>query len=422
MSRKHGRSASSLAISVVLCLAALVAIGLAVGGCGSGGGGSSAAPTSSSTGGAAGGDTIKIGFVGDLSGGQAADGTTLLAATKLFVQQTNDAGGLLGKKVELLVEDGATDPKTSNEKAKALLGKGADVVVGPILSAARNAVYPTVTQAGKIFLYGSLYEGGAYDPLMFIDGEVPQQMIQGFVPWLVKEDGPKVYMVGSDYVWPRGTNAWIKHYLKPLGGSVVGEEYVAFGTTDFSSILTRIAKAKPDVVFNTVVGADAVAFSKQFYNYGLNKTMHFASACHFESYIQAIGPQASEGIQVCFGYFQNIKSPANDAFLAGYRQFEPKLPASTLTASTYTLLKMWGEAVKKAGTVDAQQVRKAFEGISLTADQSPIGPVTMRAIDHHSIRHIYIAVVHNGQFQVVQDLGSIEPGTNQRTQGQPPKD
>lgn len=403
MSRKHGSSARTLAVWTVILLIVLGVGTLAVGGCGG-----SNKQTS---------DVIKIGFLGDLSGANAPDGISLLGTTKQFVAETNGAGGLLGKQLELVVEDGASDPKTSNEKAKALLGKDVDVVVGPILSAVRNAVYPTICDSGTILLYAIIYEGGAYDDLMFMLGEVPQQTISAFVPWLVENDGKKFFLVGNDYEWPRGSNAWVKEYLKPLGGTIVGEEYVPFNTTDFSSILTRIAKAKPDVFLSTLVGTDAIAFTKQFYNYGLMDTIHFASLFHPETYIQGIGKQPSEGIQCSLGYFNTLQTPENAAFLEGYRKFESNVPATTETAGTYTLLKMWGAAVKKAGTTDSQKVRQQLEGLSMAS--TPIGPVQMRDFDHHTARHIYVGVVHDGAYEVVKDFGIVEPGEDQRTLAAP---
>jgi urea transport system substrate-binding protein len=417
MNRNCGHRPGILIVSLSVVALLVAAVVLVVAGCGSTTSTTQpTASTSSSSGATSASGTIKIGFDGDLSGSIAADGQALLAATKLFAQETNAKGGLLGKQVEVITEDGASDPKTGNEKAKALLGQNVDVVIGPILSAERNAVQPTVTNAGKILLYSTFYEGGAYNDLMFVDGEVPEQQTAAFVPWLVKNYGPKFYFLGSDYVYPHGTNAKAKEYLKAAGGSVVGEEYVALGTTDFSSVLTRIAKAKPDVLFVDVVGTDGIALSKQFYDYGLSKSTHFASTVHMESYITAIGPQASEGTTVSFGYFQNLKTPANDAFLAGFRKIEPKLPATTITARGYVLLQMWAAAVTKAGTTDSQAVKTAFEGISLA--DSPIGPVTMRASDHHTQGHMYIAVVKNGQFEVVQDLGMVDPGTDQKAASQ----
>lgn len=398
----------TLGVAIVLCLA-IAAGGALLAACGGdegdgGDGGESG-----------GGEPIKVGVVTSTSGLIAADGQALLGAVKAWAEQVNAGGGLLDRQVELVVQDSASDPKTANEKAKAVLGDDVDVVIGPILSAERNAVQPTVTGAGKIVLYSTFYEGGAYDDLMFITGEVPEQQTQEFVPYLVENYGPKFYFIGSDYVYPRGTNAKATEYLEAAGGEVVGEEYVALGTTDFSSSLTRIAKAKPDVLFCNVVGTDGIALSKQFYDYGLSEDVTFASTVHMESYITAIGPEASEGTVVCFGYFENLDTPENQAFLESYRAVEPNVPATTITARAYVVMQMWGEAVETAGSTDAEAVAEAFAGLAMTG--TPIGDVTMRATDHHTEAHTYVAVVKNGEFEVVEDLGMTPPGEDQRNEG-----
>ena len=356
-------------------------------------------------------EVIKIGVLPALTGFIAADGQGLLGAIQLWANEVNASGGLLGKQVELVVLDSASDPKTANEKAKTLVGEGVAVVIGPILSAERSAVYPVVTEAGIPLLYSTFYEGGAYADLMFITGEVPEQQTQVFVPWLVETYGDRFYFVGSDYEYPRGTNEKAKTYLATAGGKVVGEEYVVLGTTDFSSVIARIQAAQPDVVFNNVVGTDAIAFSKQFHSYGLLGQMTFASTVHMETYVDAIGVEASEGIVVCFGYFENLDTPANNQFVEAYREVEPNIPLTTITEAGYAALQMWTQAVKAAGTTEGQAVRQAMEGISVDA---PEGRITLRAIDHHSSRHSYVAEVQNGQFVVIKDLGVLEPGENQR--------
>lgn len=361
---------------------------------------------------AKGGESIKVGVVTDLSGGIAADGQALLAATKVWADEVNGSGGLLGRKVELLVEDGASDPKTHNEKVKAVLGRGAEMVIGPILTAERTAAQPTVTAAGVPFLYSTFYEGGAYDDLMFIAGEVPEQQTEQFVPYLADKYGPEFYFLGSDYDFPRVSNAKAKEYLEAAGGKTVGEEYVALGTTDFSSVLTRISKVKPDVLFVDVVGADGIALSKQFYDYGLADSITFASIVHMESYIDAIGAEASENEVVCFGYFENLDSPENAAFLDKFRAIETSVPSTTITARSYVILQMWAQAVEKAGSTEGEAVREAMEGLSFPG--SLIGDVTMRQSDHHLAAHMYVAEAHDGEFEVVKDLGLIQPGKDQQ--------
>ena len=353
---------------------------------------------------------IKVGVVIALSGFIGADGQGSLGAIKLWQKEVNESGGLLGRKVELIVEDSASDPKTANEKMKRVVAKKPDVCIGPILSAERSATYPIVVKAGIPFLYFTFYEGGAYDPLMFITGEVPEQQTEKFVPWLVKKYGTKFYIIGSDYEFPQKSAKVVKKYLANAGGQVVGEEMIAMGTTEFSSLITRIRKARPDVLFSIMVGSDAVAFIKQFSDYGLKKDIQYASMVDLETYVDAMGKTAAEGNLSSFGWFENLDTPKAKEFVKRYHQIE-SMRVTTLTEACYAVLQLWTVAVKKAGTTNGEAVKKAIAGLSVEA---PEGTVTMRAIDNHTARPSYIAKVHDGEYKVIKDFGRVEPGEDQR--------
>lgn len=357
------------------------------------------------------GETIKVGVVTPLSGAGAILGQGLLDNAELWAQQVNEAGGLLGQQVELLVQDSATDPKTANEKAKVVLGEGAQLVCGPIYDTERTAVEPVVTGDGKIFLFSTYYQGGGYNDLSFYTAEVPEQAVEKFIPWLIENYGDKWYFTGSDYSYPHIINGMAKEMLEAAGGEAVGDEYVALGTTDFSSMLTRISKAKPDLVFGNIVGTDAIAFMKQFYDYGLSETIGMYEPID-QSFVAAIGVEQCEGVAVCQGYFETVDTPENKAFVDAYWATDPKLPPVDITVSGYIALQLWGAAVEQAGTTDPAEVTKVMAG--LTIDDTPIGEVTMRETDHHMARHMYIAVVKDGVLEVVEDLGTIEPGVDQR--------
>lgn len=393
---------------MIVSLVFLLAVAFALAACGSVSTNSTSTSSSPAAGGGSGsGDTIKVGVVTPLSGFEATLGQGTLAMAKLWAQQTNASGGLLGKKVQLLVQDSATDPKTANQGAKVVLGQGASVVLGSILDGERTAVEPVVTGAGKIYLFSTYYEGGDYTPLSFYTAETPQQTTEKFVPWMVQQYGNKWYFLGSDYAYPHGVNTLAKKYLQQAGGSSVGEQYVALGTTDFSSIITKLASAKPQVVYSNIVGTDAVAFMKQFYDYGLSSKMKLFEPLD-QTFVKAIGVKQVEGVPVCQGYWQTIASPTNTAFVAAYNKVEPSIPPVDITVSHYVALELWAAGVKKAGTTDGAAVAKAMEGLTLA--DTPVGAITIDPKTHHTARHMYIAVAKNGQFQVVKDLGVIQPG------------
>jgi urea transport system substrate-binding protein len=396
---------------VIVAAIALVA-GLALVACGNvGSSNESKSASPASTGGSGGSGPIKIGVLTDLSGGIAADGTALHAAVELWANEVNAKGGLLGRPVELKVEDGATDPKLFDEKAKKLVGEHVDAFVGPILAAERLATQDTVLKAQIPYLYSTFYEGGAHGDLFFCTSETPQQTIEPWVPWIVQNYGKKVYLIGSDYQWPRKINSIVKRTLAAAGGQVVGEEYVALGTSDFSSALTRIQAAKPDVLFTTVVGTDGMALAKQFYDDGLSKNIKVSSAPFIENYAIGAGNAASEGINVCYGWFRDTNTPASQAFVQAIAKIDPKAVPTTITESTYAAMLFYGKAVEKAGSTDPWKVKAAMEGMTIDA---PEGTMTMRATDHHCAKEMKIAIIHNGKYDIVKNLGLIQPGIDQR--------
>ncbi|MCZ7665322.1 MAG: substrate-binding protein [Thermoleophilia bacterium] len=419
MRHKTSRTRTVLAGGIVL---ALIAGLFLLAGCGGDATTTTAAPSTEATAAAErttateasvepSGDPIKVGVVSPISGPGAILGQGIVANAKLWAEQLNAAGGLLGRPVELLIQDTTTDPKTAAEKAKFVIGEGVDVLTGPVYGTEWGAVRPVAAEAGKILLQPVYYHGGWYDDLLFMTGEVPEQHVDKFIPWLVENYGKKFYFIGSDYNYPHAINRLAEEIILRLGGEIVGEEYVALGTTDFTAALARISKAQPDVVFGNVVGTDAIAFMKQFYDAGLNKSITMYEPID-QSFVSAIGVEQVEGVAVAQGYFETLDTPTNKAYVEAFKKIEPNLPPVDISTSAYVALQFWAEAVRLAGTTDPQSVKVKLEGLTLT--DTPVGEVTMRATDHHTTRHMYIAIARNGILEVVEDLGVIEPGVDQR--------
>jgi len=426
-SRRKSVGLAALAVTAILTVMVIVSVG-----CGSSTTTTTASTTGSatsetatsdttsaspSTTGSATGETIKIGVVAPLSGIEAVIGVPEVAAIKLWAKEVNANGGILGKQVELLIEDNATDPKTTAEKTKLVLSQGAVVLTGPVLGSEWGAMIP-IAQESKTIMMQPIYGMGGragkewVDPLMFTIGSVPEQSVEPFDPWLREQYGTTWYYVGSDYIWSHTINTVSKGLLTQAGGKAVGDEYVAFGTTDFSAMLVRIAKAKPDLVYGTIVGADAIAFMKQFYDAGLSTTIQLTEPID-DSVIPAVGAAQSEGVPACQGYFASIDTPTNKAFVEAYKEFYPDTPPTDITASAYIALQAWQKAVELAGSTDTAAVTAKLEGLSL--EDTPAGTITIRASDHYSSRTMYIAMAKSGAMAIQKDLGLIEPGPDQRT-------
>ena len=209
-------------------------------------------------------ETVKLGLLHSLSGTIAIAEASLVEAEKMAIDEINAAGGVLGRKIEPVIEDGASDNPTFAEKARKLLERDKVVaIVGCYTSASRKAVLPVLSQAKGLLFYPTYYEGQEEDKHVFYTSQEATQSVIAAVEWLAKEKGKTFFLVGSDYIYPRTCNKIAKPTITKAGGKVLGEEYAPLGHTEFSSIINKIKAAKPDWIYSTVVGGSNVAFYKQ---------------------------------------------------------------------------------------------------------------------------------------------------------------
>ena len=281
----------------------LLASSLLVTGCG----GDSAMSGNTSN---ASGDTVKVGLLHSLSGTMAISETSVRDAEKLAIQEINDQGGVLGKKIEIVEEDGASDPQIFSEKAKKLLmNDKVATIFGCWTSASRKAVKPVVEGSNGLLWYPTQYEGMEQSKNIMYMGAAPNQQIVPAIEYLLKNGRKKMFLVGSDYVFPQTANRIIKAQLAAEGGEVVGEEYTPMGYTDYATIISKIKAANPDVIVNTLNGDSNVAFFKQLKDAGVT-----AEACPVMSFsiaeeeIKGIGAENIAGDLVSWDYYQTTKT------------------------------------------------------------------------------------------------------------------
>lgn len=376
---------------------------------------------------------VKIGIPIPLSGSFGVYGEAMKQGTELAIKEINDAGGLLGNPVEVVYEDTQEDTvQPAIDKVKSLIEKDkVDALVGIISSASRDAVIPTIYRSKKVFIYPTTYEGGVAAKFqdrgaqyVFTTGPVSEQYIKPFIPWLVQNKGTSFYLLGMDYIYGRGSIANAKEYIAEAGGTVVGEEYPPFGTTDFSAILNRVAAAKPEVVFAVIAGDDLIYLAKQFHEFGLDRQgIAFATSELDESYMQALGPDVAAGISCSYPYFMGVQTPENTEFLAKMRAaYGDDVLVSLATESQYYSIWLYANAVKQAGTTDTDAVVKALETATFKA---PEGAITIRKADHQAIVNDVIAeIVPDASkpywqwFKIVQRLEAIEPSLQGDIYGQ----
>ncbi|MGH6645526.1 urea ABC transporter substrate-binding protein [Aquabacterium sp.] len=354
--------------------------------------------------------TVKVGILHSLSGTLALAEASVADAEKLAIDEINAAGGVMGKKIVAVVEDGASDWPTFAEKSKKLLEKDkVAAVFGCYTSASRKAVLPVFEQLKGLLYYPTFYEGMEQSPNVMYTAQEATQQAMAACNWLIDKKGKSVYMIGSDYIWPRVTNKIARPTITKAGGRVLGEEYLPLGATNFGSVINKIKALKPDIILSTVVGGSNVAFFKQLSSAGVDfsKTTVMALAVTEEE-VSGIGAENVKGAYTCMGYFQSLGNPANQKFVAA---FKAKYGAKRVTGDTlscaYTAVYLWKAAVEKAGSFEVDKVVAASAGLEF---DGPEGKIKFHASNHHLWKHARIGTFGaDGQVKVVYESPLIEP-------------
>jgi len=338
-------------------------------------------------------DTIKVGILHSLSGTMAISEVSVKDAEMMAIDEINKAGGVLGKQLTPVIEDGASDWPTFTEKAKKLLEQDkVSVVFGAWTSASRKAIKPVFEADNGLLFYPVQYEGLEMSPNIFYTGATTNQQIVPAVDYLLSKGLKKIFLLGSDYVFPRTANTIIKAQLAANGGTTAGEEYVPLGGTEFSTIIEKIKAAKPDVIFNTLNGDSNVAFFKQYSDAGYTaSTLPVLSVSIAEDEIRGIGAENVVGQLVSWNYYETTKTAENTKFVAAYKA---KYGADRVTddpiEAGYFGVYLWKLAVEKAGSVDVAAVKAAAKGITFAA---PEGTVTIDGDNQHTYKTVRIGKI-----------------------------
>jgi urea transport system substrate-binding protein len=365
--------------------------GLVLAGCGSrvgDSGGSSAASCVDTS-----GDSVKIGFLNSLSGTMAISENTVHDALVLGAEQINASGGVLGKKLEVVSEDGASEPTVFAEKSTKLIGSDCVAAVfGGWTSASRKAMLPVFEGANSLLFYPVQYEGLEASPNIFYTGATTNQQIIPALDYLKQQGVASLFLVGSDYVFPRTANKEIIAYAKANGIEVKGEEYAPLGHTEFATIVNKVKAAGAGAVFNTLNGDSNVAFFKEYRNAGLAPTaMPVMSVSIAEEEVGGIGVDNVAGQLTAWNYYQTIDSPTNSAFVQAYKaKYGQGRVTSDPMEAAYTSLFLWKAMVEKAQSFTTDDVNKAADGVSYEA---PEGTVTVNGENHHIAKTALIGKV-----------------------------
>ena len=355
-------------------------------------------------------DTVKVGVLHSLTGTMAISEITVANAAQLAVDEINAAGGVLGKKLTVVKEDGASDWPTFATKAEKLLTQDkVSVVFGGWTSASRKAMLPVFEKNKGLLFYPVQFEGNECSPNIIYTGAQPNQQALPALEWALSKGYRNIFLLGSDYVYPRTANLILKKHIADRKATLAGEEYVALGGTEFSSVINKIKAAKPDIVINTLNGDSNVSFFKQYQAAGYSaKTLPVISFSIAEQEAQSIGPALLSGQYATWNYFQSLPNAANKKFVAAYKKkFGANSAITDPMAHAYMDVYLWKAAVEKAKSFDPSAVRKAIVGISM---DSPLGKITVDKSGSLT-QAVYTGQSGaGGQFRVVaQSKGVVAP-------------
>lgn len=380
----------------VLSAAALAATMLTA--CGSGGGSSSGD-----------GDTVKVGLLHSLTGSMAISEKSVRDAEVLAIKEINAAGGVNGKQIEYVEEDGASEPSTFATKAEKLIdSEGVSTIFGCWTSSSRKAVKPIVEEYGSLLWYPVQYEGMESSSNIVYTGAAPNQQIVPAIDYLLDQGYKKFFLLGSDYVFPRTANMIINAQLEAKGAKAVGEEYADMDQTDFAAIISKIEAAKPDVIINTLNGTGNVSFFKQMseknYTSKVYMTMSFSIA---EEEVATIGADILKGHMVSWNYYQTTDTEKNKEFVKAYKDaYGENRVTSDPAEAAYDAVYLWKAACEKADSFEPEDVIKAVESGEISFD-APEGTVTIQGDNHHLVKPVRIGQV--GDDGLINEIYATDP-------------
>jgi len=353
-------------------------------------------------------DEIVVGHLQDLSGPLQVFGVPKSRVLQFAVDETNAAGGLLGRQVRLVTYDTQSNNQLYAQFAQTVaLRDKAAVCFGAVTSAAREVARPVLGRSRTPYFYNMTYEGGVCDRNTFVTGITPSQQLAIMIPELVRRFGKKIYVLAADYNFGQLSTQWIRKMAAEAGAQVVGAELFPLDVSSFAPTISKIQAAAPDFIVNSFVGPAHAAFYGQWAASGMKDRIPVASQTFGDAADHLLMPkEVSEGILICTNYFQELDAGTNHAFV---RRFQEKMGTkdyiTVLAMNDYVGWQLWSAAVEKAGSIDREKVLDALES-GLTVDV-PHGQITMEGTTHHCTMDMYLTEVRDGGYRVLQKTAAV---------------
>jgi branched-chain amino acid transport system substrate-binding protein len=354
-------------------------------------------------------ETLKIGVPVGLSGANSVVAPSVVQAAELAVSEINAAGGVLGKKLELVVADDGSGAQGAQKAFDSLVfQKEVDVLISMETSAARNAGLPIVNRGKVPYIYTSFYEGRSCSPWMYVNAWVPEQQVAPIVDHFMSSEGAKsFYLIGSDYAFGRGMLEFTKKYIETQGGEVLGEEYLPMDGTDWTPIISKLKAAGPDaLITSTAGGAPNVTLTKQLRAAGVD--IPYGNLAVDEGTARNMGADAA-GIYISASYITGIESEENKNFLAAMEKHfgsDLKTP-NDLSVPQYEAVYLYKLAVEKAGSAEPEAVIEALDDVSF---DGPRGTITMNKQRHAPLTMYLAQVKADGGIELISSFENVDPG------------
>ena len=364
-------------------------------------------------------NNIRLGLMPPLTGMVSIYGSEIARAGQIACQEINENGGLLGRQLELVIEDDGSMPETAVTAAKKLVDEHrCTAIIGNLLSNSRISVAYSVAEPRKIpFLNFSFYEGSILSRYFFHFAALPNQQIDRMIPYMREQFGPRMFFAGNNYEWPRGSIDAGKLSLQKIGGEVVGEEYLPIGVDDedIEKLLSQVETAAPDVFVPYFAGSDQVKLLTRFTERGFKTKMAVVMGHYDEMMASTLSAEVREGFYSNNTYFMTVDTDENRHYLSqlakhpGVNGVWPQGNGilTNFGEGTYVCVKAFAEAVNQAGCLEPEALVEALKTISVSAPQ---GTVQMNSEHHHAQVNTYLSRCRaNGEFEIIKRFGAIEP-------------
>lgn len=344
---------------------------------------------------------IRIGVLHSQTGTMAVSEKPVAEAVQLAVDEINAAGGVLGRKIEVVTADGASEDETFAREAERLIRKEKVCsVFGCWTSASRKTVLPIFEKNHHLLFYPVQYEGLEQSPNIVYLGAAPNQQIIPAVTWGYSQLGKRFFLIGSDYVFPRTANAIIRDQARALGAEVAGEEYLPLGSRDLGKVMAKVRQAKPDVIFNTINGDSNEALFKALQG-GNIPVVSFSLA---EAELQSMDPSLTSGHFAAWNYFQSLPGQRNRQFVEAFRsKYGQDRVTDDPIEAAYCGVHLWAQAVEEAGSDEVGAIRRCIRRQSMAA---PEGTIYIDPDTQHAFRGVNIGRIRkDGQFDLMWSSG-----------------